>query len=73
MAKKAKSRRRKRVYGFNVSKPDEPLFMSQKDWKAQMTPDGAKRYLLEHVRTQLTREVPVAIAAFEEGEVDPIV
>jgi hypothetical protein len=67
MAKKKKSKpRRKRVYGFNVAKPEEPLFTSQSAWKAQMTAEGAKKYVIEHLRTQLTREVPVAIAAFEK-------
>jgi hypothetical protein len=65
--KKGKSRRPKRVYGFNVAKPEEPLFTSQAAWKGQMTAAGAKKYLTEHLRTQLSREVPVAIAAFEEA------
>jgi hypothetical protein len=69
MAKKQtkKSSNAKRVYGFNVTKPDEPWFTSQSAWKAQMTPEGAKAYLTDHVKTQLTREVPVAITAFEEA------
>jgi hypothetical protein len=64
--KKKKSSKPKRVYGFNVTKPDEPLFTSQSAWKAQMTPEGAKAYLTAHMKTQLTREVPAAITAFEE-------
>jgi hypothetical protein len=65
--KKAKSRKKKRVYGFNVSKPSEPLFTSQAAWKAQMTGDGAKKYLTDHLRAQLTREVPLVIEGFMQA------
>jgi hypothetical protein len=65
--KKGKSRKRKRVYGFNVANPNAPLFTSQTAWKAQMTADGAKSYLADHLRTQLTREVPVVIESFKQA------
>lgn len=52
-----------KVYGFNVS-GGPALFASEADWDKQMTVEGAKRYLKDHLLTQLTRDVPPAIDAF---------
>jgi hypothetical protein len=54
-----------KVYGFNVS-DGSPLFASEADWENQMTVDGAKRYLTDHLLTQLTRDVPPAIEAYNK-------
>ena len=53
------------VCGFNVS-GGSPHFPSEAAWEAQMTEEGAKKYITDHLRTQLAREVPVALRAFEE-------
>jgi hypothetical protein len=54
-----------KVYGFNTS-GGSALFASEADWDKQMTAEGAKRYLKDHLLTQLTRDVPPAIDAFIE-------
>ena len=52
-----------KVYGFNVS-GESALFGSEAAWDKQMTVEGAKRYLKDHLLAQLTRDVPPAIDAF---------
>jgi hypothetical protein len=52
-----------KVYGFNVS-GGSPLFASEADWEKQITVEGAKHYLNDHLLAQLTRDVPPAIDAF---------
>lgn len=52
-----------RVYGFNVA-PGSALFATELDWESQMTVDATKAYLKDHLRTQLTREIPPATDAF---------
>jgi hypothetical protein len=52
-----------KVYGYNVT-GGSPLFASEALWDRQMTIEGAKRYLEDHLLTQLTRDVPPAIDAF---------
>jgi hypothetical protein len=65
MAKKASTRRVSNpVYGFNVT-GGSPHFSSEAAWEAQMTEEGAKAYITGQLRTQLAREVPVALVAFE--------
>ena len=54
-----------KVYGYNVS-GGSSLFASEADWEKQMTVEGAKRYLTEHLLTQLTRDVPPAMNAYVE-------
>jgi hypothetical protein len=54
-----------RVYGYNVT-GGSPLFATEADWEAQMTVDGAKRYLKDDLREQLTREIPPAVNAYLE-------
>ncbi len=46
-----------KVYGFNVA-GGSPLFATEADWEKQMTAEGAKRYLKDHLLAQLTRDVP---------------
>src|SRR5260370_15726501 len=54
-----------RLYAYDVSTGGFSYFASEADWKRQMTCAGAKNYVVDHVRTQITREVPVAIDAFK--------
>jgi hypothetical protein len=43
------------------------VFASAEEWRKQLTLQGIQRYLREHVKLSLTREFPVALAAFEKA------
>ncbi len=58
-----------KVYGYNVQTGDHSLFASEADWEDQLTVPGIKRYLNDHFRNQLAREVPVAVDAFKAASV----
>lgn len=53
-----------KVWGYDYGLNDFTLFASEAEWEAKTTVPAAKRYLTDHLRVQLTREVPVAIRAF---------
>jgi hypothetical protein len=56
-----------KVYAYKMQDNDLRLFPSEADWERQLTVDGIKRYLNDHLRNQLVREVPVAIDAFKKA------
>jgi len=56
-----------RVFAYKVQDNDLRLFPSEADWERQLSIDGIKRYLTDHLRNQLVREVPVAIEAYKRA------
>ena len=55
------------VYGYKEQDNDFRLFSSEVDWEKQLTVNGVKRYLKDHLRNQLVRELPLAIDAFKKA------
>jgi hypothetical protein len=55
------------VYGYKEQDNDFRFFPSEADWERQLTCNGIKRYLTDHLRNQLVREIPVAIDAFKRA------
>ncbi len=55
------------VYGYKELVNDFRFFPSEADWERQLTVDGIKQYLTEHLRNQLVREIPIAIDAFKRA------
>jgi hypothetical protein len=58
------------VYGYKEQDNDFRFFPSKADWEKQITVDGIKRYLNDHLRIQVC-ELRVAIDAFKKAERDP--
>jgi hypothetical protein len=58
------------VYGYKEQDNDFRLFPSEADWEGQVTVNGIKRYVTDHLRNQLVRELPVAIKAFKRASAE---
>ena len=58
-----------RVWGYDLGLNDFALFDSEAAWEKQTTEETAQGYLRNHLREQLTREIPVANDAFVQESV----
>jgi hypothetical protein len=53
-----------RVWGYDLDLNDFTLFETEGAWEQQTSEETAKGYLRNHLRAQITREIPVANRAF---------
>jgi len=59
-----------KVWGFDRQTGDMSLFSSEAAWEAQVDEKVAQRYLRDHLRAQLTREIPTAARAYDQYYMD---
>jgi len=55
-----------KVYAYDVNTNDFRIFQNPDDWKNQMTFEGAKNYLINHLMESLKNEFAPAIKAYIE-------